>query len=161
MKAGKLVKGRDDGGERYYLNDRPVHCGDALELRLPGDRWTRVRYEMSFSSAGAFEPVLHLYVGREIDQRFEVRPTRGRPLGSAEMREMWRLHDLERDIQVRLTDRDRHGRAAWPELDADTFFTRAEAAEKAAELNGLYNGALEVLIHEWTKCVLRWPGSGR
>lgn len=34
---GHLVKGRDGGGTRYFLDDRSVNAGTALELRLPGD----------------------------------------------------------------------------------------------------------------------------
>lgn len=34
---GHLVKGRDAGGTRYFLDDRPVAAGTGLELRLPGD----------------------------------------------------------------------------------------------------------------------------
>jgi hypothetical protein len=34
---GHLIKGRDAGGLRYFLDDKPVHAGTGLELRLPGD----------------------------------------------------------------------------------------------------------------------------
>lgn len=33
---GHLQLGRDGGGDRYFLDNRPVSCGTGLELRLPG-----------------------------------------------------------------------------------------------------------------------------
>ena len=35
---GHLVRGSDAGGVRYFLDDRPVYAGTALELRLPGNQ---------------------------------------------------------------------------------------------------------------------------
>lgn len=40
-----LVEGKDAGGRRYFLDGRAVHAGDALDLRLPGDRWASVTFE--------------------------------------------------------------------------------------------------------------------
>jgi hypothetical protein len=33
------------GSKRHYVEDRDVHCGDTLELRLEGGNWLRGRYE--------------------------------------------------------------------------------------------------------------------
>lgn len=79
---GRLEQGIDAGGRRFYLDGRPVHCGDALELRLPGEVWVAVRFETTFPSelrdAGpdAMVPVLHLYLGHQWESRFVAVPTR-------------------------------------------------------------------------------------
>lgn len=55
---GELVLGRDGGGLRYFLDGQPVPAGVMLEMRV-GARWTRVRFETSFS----LEPVAWIYEG--------------------------------------------------------------------------------------------------
>lgn len=65
MSWHRLVKGADDGGERWHLDGRPIHCGDGLELRLPRGRGSvRVRFELEFSrDAPNGAPVLYLATG--------------------------------------------------------------------------------------------------
>ena len=42
----KLVElGEDSGGWRDFLDGKPIHCGDQLQL-WTGDRWVYARYEM-------------------------------------------------------------------------------------------------------------------
>ena len=43
-----LILGRSDGGQRHYLDGRPVHAGDVLQLLLADDHWLPVRYEWSW-----------------------------------------------------------------------------------------------------------------
>jgi hypothetical protein len=46
-----LILRNDGAGPRHYLNDRPVHCGTPLQLRVPldhGETWVTVRYEACF-----------------------------------------------------------------------------------------------------------------
>lgn len=43
-----LVLGRSDGGQRHYLDGRPVHAGDGLQLLLADGHWLPVRYEWSW-----------------------------------------------------------------------------------------------------------------
>ena len=43
-----LVLGRSDGGQRHYLDGRPVHAGAGLELLLADGQWLPVRYEWSW-----------------------------------------------------------------------------------------------------------------
>jgi len=45
----QLILARDSGGERHFLNGRPVHAGSALELKLQ-ETWVKVIYESSWSS---------------------------------------------------------------------------------------------------------------
>jgi len=79
---GRLEQGIDDGGRRFYLDGRPIHCGDGLELRLPGNVWVNVRFETAFPAglhdAGpeAMDPVLHLYLGHGWEDRFVAVPSR-------------------------------------------------------------------------------------
>lgn len=42
---GQLIAGRDAAGDRYYLDGRPVHCGDVVELHVDGHQWVSVRLE--------------------------------------------------------------------------------------------------------------------
>lgn len=54
----RLIRNAEPGGWRDYLDNRPVHRGVGLELRLPGGTWARVRYETSGD-----EVVFHLAAG--------------------------------------------------------------------------------------------------
>lgn len=57
---------RNEGaaGERHYVDGRPVHCGDGLELRLTEGRWERVRFELAWEPRRQRNaPVLHMAVG--------------------------------------------------------------------------------------------------
>jgi hypothetical protein len=51
-----LLEGMDGGGKRDFLDDRPVHAGEALFL-LTCAGWHPVRYE---SCSAAREPVLYV-----------------------------------------------------------------------------------------------------
>ena len=42
-----LVLTEDVGGQRHFLDERPVHCGDFLFLRLRDGNWLAGRYEAS------------------------------------------------------------------------------------------------------------------
>jgi len=59
----RLIEDHDDGGRRYYLEDRPIHCGTLLEVYLQGG-WLTVRFEMD---AQQF-PVYSLRLGEGWDQ---------------------------------------------------------------------------------------------
>lgn len=55
----------DAGGERWFLEGRPIHCGAFLWLRLdssctPDGAWASARWELEFSEAGT-KPVLYLW----------------------------------------------------------------------------------------------------
>ena len=45
----QLILGRSDGGQRHFLDGRPVHAGAGLELFMPDGSWLPIRYEWSFS----------------------------------------------------------------------------------------------------------------
>jgi hypothetical protein len=57
----KLTAGRDEGGDRHFLDGRPVHAGALLELLMPSGKWLAVRYESSW--VGGFHPRFILAVG--------------------------------------------------------------------------------------------------
>lgn len=44
---GQLRMGEDEGGPRMFLDGKPVHCGDGLELLLDDGVWLPGRYETS------------------------------------------------------------------------------------------------------------------
>jgi hypothetical protein len=44
-----LILGRDDGGQRHFLDGQPVHAGTLLELLLPDGRWQPIGYEWGWS----------------------------------------------------------------------------------------------------------------
>ena len=44
----QLILARTDGGQRHFLDGRPVHAGARLELLLDDGRWVSVRYEWSW-----------------------------------------------------------------------------------------------------------------
>ncbi len=56
-----LVLGRDDGGQRHFLDGRPVHAGAMLELLLGDGHWLPVRYEWSWSHDAP--PTAHAALG--------------------------------------------------------------------------------------------------
>ena len=43
-----LEKRDDGGGARHFLQDRPIHCGTQLMLRVDKDKWVYARYEACF-----------------------------------------------------------------------------------------------------------------
>lgn len=52
-----LVLGQDAGGHRFYLDDRPVHAGTALELLVGPDTWMLGRFETVWTTAGGVLPI--------------------------------------------------------------------------------------------------------
>jgi hypothetical protein len=38
----------ENGGLRHYLDGKPVHCGQQLQLLTGDDHWVCARYEASF-----------------------------------------------------------------------------------------------------------------
>lgn len=48
--------------QRHYLDDKPIHCGDALELEVAKDVWLPVRYEASPHNGNMHE-TLHCSFG--------------------------------------------------------------------------------------------------
>lgn len=58
-----LVVGRDAGGQRHFLEGRPIRCGDSLELLLPGGLWIPVRFELEPDPIEGMRPVLYLGLG--------------------------------------------------------------------------------------------------
>ena len=63
--TGKLVLSEDGGGPRHYLDGRPVHCGEPLQVRL-GGVWLWVRYEASLKSLDRVSVCLHADGGKII-----------------------------------------------------------------------------------------------
>jgi hypothetical protein len=57
----QLILGRDGGGQRHFLDGRPVHAGSSLELLLGEAGWVRVRYEWSWQPDA--RPTAHLALG--------------------------------------------------------------------------------------------------
>ena len=45
MKGDYIKLGEDSGGWRDFLDGKPIHCGDQLQL-WTGERWVYARYEM-------------------------------------------------------------------------------------------------------------------
>jgi len=45
MLGDYIELGEDSGGWRDFLDGKPIHCGDQLQL-WTGDRWVYARYEM-------------------------------------------------------------------------------------------------------------------
>lgn len=72
-KWSQIVRGRDGGGSRDFLDGKPIHCGTSLELQsleyksddygeytLPLPTGTRVRYELAWDGD---ERAIMLHVG--------------------------------------------------------------------------------------------------
>lgn len=45
MQGNYIELGQDSGGWRDYLEGKPIHCGEQLQL-WTGDEWIYTRYEM-------------------------------------------------------------------------------------------------------------------
>jgi len=56
-----LVLARDRGGQRHFLDGRPVHAGATLELLLGDGHWLPIRYEWSWSLDAS--PTAHAGLG--------------------------------------------------------------------------------------------------
>ena len=54
----------DEGGDsrRHFLDGRPIHCGDGLELKLTDGTWMPVRYELDWYKNGERKPLLYFAV---------------------------------------------------------------------------------------------------
>lgn len=54
----------DEGGSsrRHFLDGQPIHCGDALELKLTDGTWMTVRYELDSYKNGERRPLLYFAV---------------------------------------------------------------------------------------------------
>ena len=52
--GGNLYLREEDSGLRHYLEGKPVHCGEFIEIQLGGRRgpWVVVRYEANLSRQG-------------------------------------------------------------------------------------------------------------
>jgi hypothetical protein len=156
---GRLLEGEDAAGQRYYLDGRPLWCGDVLELRLPGDRWTYVTFQMERRRA-----VIVLYVGNRYEQRFQVRLVRELPACAGLPEEDFVILDTREGAVVRLTDRwpeelTGANEPLWPELEHDHWSDRREAELSARVLNDIYAGCEPVTLREVDRCELRWPGT--
>jgi len=66
----QLILGRSEGGQRHYLDGRPVHAGDTLELLLDDGCWLRVRYEWSWQPDVA--PTAHIALGLPASARKQL-----------------------------------------------------------------------------------------
>lgn len=64
-----LVRRDGHHGERCYLGDDDVHCGQVLELQLRESVWLRGRYEVQFYRGGEVRDVLHVVL---VDRREAV-----------------------------------------------------------------------------------------
>lgn len=62
----QIIKGRDGGGWRDFLDDRAIHAGDIIHMRIQG-MWVPGRYEMDYHSGSAF-----FYTARSGDHHEEV-----------------------------------------------------------------------------------------
>lgn len=169
-----LVLGNDAGGRRWFLDDRPVHAGSGLELRLPGndlgERWARVRFEMTFPPAARDQvlrapddqvPVLYLYLGHRWEQRFRAVEAESVAALRPEGRRRWAVYDRKRDRVALTTERvveDGEARLVYPELDADTFSTPAAAVRAAEGLQAAMECHPEVVLNlpHPERAELRW-----
>lgn len=163
-----LVRGHDAGGLRWFLDGRPVHAGVGLDLRLPadalGERWTPVRFETTVRAGHEGPvPVLVLYLGHAWERRFTIveaaavpalRPGVGR----------WAVYDRRRDRVVLCDERtapDEEGgtHPVYPEIDADTYGSRAEAEAAAAGLQAEREGCPTgtIALDDVELVELRWP----
>lgn len=173
-----LVLGNDAGGCRWFLDDRPVHAGSGLELRLPGndlgERWARVRFEMTFPPAAPDQvlrapddqvPVLYLYIGHRWEQRFHAVEAESVAALRPEGQGRWAVYDRKRDRVALTTERtavDGEAHLVYPDLDADTFSTRAAALRAAEGLQAAMEWHPEVVVHlpHPERVELRWPATG-
>lgn len=60
-KGSPLVASQDGGGDRHFLDGKPVAAGSLLEILMPSGKWLPVRYESSWDYG--FHPRLFLEVG--------------------------------------------------------------------------------------------------
>jgi len=112
------------GGDRWTLDGHRVNCGNTLELRLPGDQWLPVRFELTFNGLDS-TALLYVALGHEWEHRFEARRLEG-------WREAWMVWDRKRDVRATLDEQDGEGFAIYPDLDAEEWCTLAGAEHVAA-----------------------------
>lgn len=179
---GSLIAGRDEGGVRWFLDDRPVHCGTVLELRLPergGEPvWTSVRFEMEFPAGGSTRPlrapddqipVLYLHLGHRWERRFRAVPAASvaavrpdHPPGT------WIVFDERRGRAVTLSAREApdedhpEGRLVYSAAlgDVDGWRSQGEAERVARELAAYLDGypTVSIPLPDPSRAELRWPG---
>lgn len=54
---------RDEGGARWFLDGRPLRCGDSVEVRVSESAWLLVRWELeAWTAGGGSSPVLYRWV---------------------------------------------------------------------------------------------------
>lgn len=53
----RLMKVKEPGGWRHYLDGSPVHRGQGLELLLPGGVWCKARYETTGDDVTFYVPL--------------------------------------------------------------------------------------------------------
>lgn len=74
----QLILGSDAGGQRHFLDGRPVHAGTRLELLLDDGHWAPIRLEWSLNRPD--EPDAYLGLGvpagaRELGEYLPVKFT--------------------------------------------------------------------------------------
>lgn len=70
-----MILVRRDGpeGERDYLGDEGIHCGEGLEVRTAAGAWIRGRYEIAHVQIdGRYERRATLYVSIALDRGCET-----------------------------------------------------------------------------------------
>ena len=65
--GGALILDKDEGGLRHFLEGKPVHGGDGLEILLPGGKCLRGRYEWGFKES--LPAKLHVKLGGSWENR--------------------------------------------------------------------------------------------
>ncbi len=70
--SGNLELREDAGGLRHFLDGKPVHAGDILDLLLPDGAWLPGRYEWDFEPGS--EPWFYFPLGGEWEGRQKLNP---------------------------------------------------------------------------------------
>lgn len=160
-----LTKGQDSGGVRYFLEGRPVHAGDPLELRMPmqagKEVWVRVRFEQRWTPANEPWPGVVLYLG----DRWETRFTATEATAIAATRHLgvgvWVVYDHKRNRPVTRSESLPDGRKVYVDhLDTDQndhWSSRADAERNASEIHRSMQGFQSVWVGiEAQGAELRW-----
>lgn len=172
-----LVRGSDTGGTRYFLAGRPIHAGDGLELRLPGNHlgpvWVSVRVEVEHLD-GKVQPVLYLYLGHAWERRFRAFEAAAIATARTELPAgAWVVYDERRQRRVALQEHAEpeedfpSGRPVYAAAmlsDQDWWPFREGAEREARSLQETLQGfpAIPVPLREAVELVeLRWPEESR
>ena len=170
-----LVRGTDAGGTRYFLAGRPIHAGDALDLRLPGNHlgpvWAPVRFEVELHASGQLQPVLYLYLGHQWEQRFRAVEAAAVAAARSELPTgAWVVYDERRQRRVTLTERSEpdedfpSGRPVYANAmlgERDWWPAREGAEREARSLQETIQGfpTLPAPLRDVVALAeLRWPG---